>query len=67
MQAIAHGGGTDNVRKSALEADSGRNIPCLTGYSKPRHINIAPALSVWRSTSWAIAAPVFFHNIVVAI
>ena len=51
MQAIAHGGRTDKVRKSALEADSGRNIPCLTGDSNPRHINTASALSVGRSTS----------------
>ena len=36
MYPIAHGGCTDTVRKSALEADSGRKIPCPTGDSNPR-------------------------------
>ena len=35
MHAIAHGGCTDTVRQSALEVDSGRTIPCLTGDSNP--------------------------------
>ena len=30
MHAIAHGGCMDTVRESALEADSGREIPCCT-------------------------------------
>ena len=30
MHAIAHEGYTDTVRESALEADSGRKIPCRT-------------------------------------
>ena len=33
MQAIAHGGCTDTVRQSALEADCGRKIPFRTGDS----------------------------------
>ena len=36
MHAIAHGGCTDTVRKSALEADSGKKIPCCTRDSNPR-------------------------------
>ena len=36
MHGIAHGGCTDTVRESALEADSRRKIPCLTGDSNPR-------------------------------
>ena len=36
MHATAHGGCTDTVRQSALEVDSGRNIPCCTGDSNPR-------------------------------
>ena len=35
MHAIAHGGCSDTVRKSALEVDSGRKIPCRTGGSNP--------------------------------
>ena len=34
--ATAHGGCTDTVRQSALEADSGRKVPCHTGDSSPR-------------------------------
>ena len=30
MHSIAHGGCTDTVTESALEADSGREIPCRT-------------------------------------
>ena len=33
MHAIAQGGCTDTVRKSALKVDSGRKIPCRTGDS----------------------------------
>ena len=36
MRAIAHGGGTDTVRETALEVDSGRKIPWRTGDSNPR-------------------------------
>ena len=36
MHAIAHGGRTDTVRQSALEADSGRKILFRTRDSKPR-------------------------------
>ena len=36
MHATARGGCTDTVRESALEADSGRKIPCVTGDSNPR-------------------------------
>ena len=36
LHAIAHGGCTDTVRESALEADSGRKIPCRTVDSNPR-------------------------------
>ena len=36
VHATAHGGCTDTVRESALEADStGRKIPCRTGDSNP--------------------------------
>ena len=36
MHVTAHRGCTDTVTESALEADSGRKIPCRTGDSNPR-------------------------------
>ena len=36
MHAVAHGGCTDTVRKSALEVGYGRKFPCHTGDSNPR-------------------------------
>ena len=36
MHAIAHGGCADTERKYALEVDSGRKLPGLTGESNPR-------------------------------
>ena len=36
MRAITLGGCTDTVRESALEVDSGRQIPSRTGNSNPR-------------------------------
>ena len=36
LHAIAHGGCSDTVRQSALEADSGRKISCRTGDSNPQ-------------------------------
>ena len=42
--AIAHGGCRDTVRKSALEADSGRKIPCCTWDSNPHQYNCCARL-----------------------
>ena len=36
MYESAHGGCTDNVRVSALKADSGEQLPCCTRDSNPR-------------------------------
>ena len=42
--AIAHGGCTDTVRESALEAGSGRKIPCCTWDSNPHQYNCCARL-----------------------
>ena len=44
MHAIAHGGCTDTVRESALKADSGRKIPCLTRELHLRRLRAGPML-----------------------
>ena len=49
MHAIEHGGCADTERQSALEVDSGRKLPGLTG-------GIEPA-SVLRLAFWTDALP----------